>query len=43
MFGIDFLAARRRIVHQVVLENYAFPGGPHDRRRLAHAQRGGLG
>ena len=38
-YGIDFWRPGAGIVHQVVLENYAFPGGLDDRRRLAHAER----
>ena len=39
-YGIGFWKPGAGIIHQVVLENYAFPGGPDDRHRLAHAQRG---
>ena len=39
-YGIGFWKPGAGIIHQVVLENYAFPGRPDDRRRLAYAQRG---
>ena len=38
-YGIGFWKPGSGIIHQVVLENYAFPGGHDDRHRLAHAQR----
>ena len=39
-YGVGFWKPGAGIIHQVVLENYAFPGGADDRDRLAHPQRG---
>ena len=38
--GMGFWKPGAGIIHQVVLENYAFPGGLDDRGRLAHTERG---
>ncbi len=35
-YGIGFWKPGAGIIHQIVLENYAFPGGNDDRNRLAH-------
>ena len=38
-YGAGFWGPGAGIIHQVVLENYAFPGRADHRHRLAHAQR----
>ncbi len=38
-YGIGFWKPGAGIIHQVVLENYAFPGRADDRHRLPHAER----
>ena len=39
-YGAGFWGPGAGIMHQVVLENYAFPGDAHYRHGFAHAQRG---
>ena len=39
-YGVGFWGPGAGIIHQVVLENYAFPGRADHRHGLAHAERG---
>ena len=42
-YGIGFWKPGAGIIHQVVLENYAFPGGDDDGYRLTYRKCRGLG